>query len=96
MLEFGSILEVDHRLIGAEISASNLLSYMGMIEQAVTELLLATGLAPVQQLSEHSQKVIDFHWPDHQQASDGSEDEAICDFRKKFDMKFNWELNYGQ
>ena len=66
---------------------------MGMIEQAVTELLLATGLAPVKQLSEPSHKVIDFHLPDHQQASDGSEDEAILDFRKKFEMKFKWLLN---
>ncbi len=65
MLEFGRILEVDHSLIGTEIGSANLLSYMGMIEQAVAELLLATGLAPVKQLSEHSHKAIDFHLPDH-------------------------------
>jgi hypothetical protein len=63
---------------------------MGMVEQALTELLLASGLQPVKQLSEASQKAIEFHLPDlPDPQSDGSEDEAICDFRTKFEMKFN-------
>jgi hypothetical protein len=45
MSKFGKVLDLDASFIGNEVKPENLLVYMGMIEQTVTEMLLSSGMS---------------------------------------------------
>lgn len=94
MTKFGKALDIDTSFVGSEINPGNLLAFMGMIEQTVTEMMHASGISsatPAKSVlsmgsaSKNAPSQLDFHLPEHASAQMGDSDDSDDDDAVEFE-----------
>ena len=107
MVKFGKALEIDMSLVGDGLNPQNLLAYMGMIEQTITEMMLASGMQSTPARSVHQESAgsktpgqLDFHLPDANAQMDDSDEDSDGDEAVMFAgaeaFKKKMEMKFGQ